>query len=418
MKALDLINTIFTFCIIALLCACDNENENIIDEMPEEEAAVISCSITNLNFDSEAGNNSFTFTTNKEWTATVLGRASWCKLSAKNGDGGDGQIIVSVDENLNYFERNVTVVISCYDAVHHIVVNQKQKDALLLGSERIEVDHVGGQIHVGVKANVDYTLEISAMAKSWIKESKSRAMNAFQHTFVVSPNENKNKREGQIYFKREGRIETVTVYQVGYSPILVLDQNEYVEDHLGGIVVVGIKSNIDFGVKMPDVDWIKVAQGSLEESSHTLKYEISPNDGYTERSAKIVFYDKNSNLEDVLTIIQKPRDVILLSKMQYELNSKKDTIEVEVTSNIDYEVTVSDEWILFVKKQKIDNYKSKLYFAIDENLASPERSGKIVFVNDDKDIREVVDVKQRKKEQSQEGDPTPEGSVGDMTWDK
>ena len=417
MKTLDLINTIFTFCVIALFCACDKDNENIIDEMPEEEAAVISCSTTNLNFDSEAGSNSFTFTTNKEWTATVLGRVSWCKLSAKNGDGGTCQIIVSVDENLNYFERNVTLAISNHDAVHHIVVNQKQKDALLLGSERIEVGHIGGQIHIGVKANVDYTLEISAMAKSWIKESKSRAMNSFQHTFVVSPNENKNKREGQIYFKREGGIETVTVYQAGYSPVLVLDQNEYVVDYLGGTVMVGIKSNIDFGVKMPNVDWIKVAEGSLEESSHTLKYEISPNDGYVERSAKIVFYDKNSNIEEVLTITQKQRDVIQISKMQYELNSRRDTIEVEVTSNIDYEVIVAEEWILFVKKQKIDNYKSKLYFAIDENLASQERSGKIVFVNDDKSIREVVDVKQRKKEQSQEGDSTPEGSVGDMTWD-
>lgn len=51
MKTLDLINTIFIFCVIALFCACDKDNENIIDEMPEEEAAVISCSTTNLNFD-------------------------------------------------------------------------------------------------------------------------------------------------------------------------------------------------------------------------------------------------------------------------------------------------------------------------------------------------------------------------------
>ncbi len=57
-----------------------------------------------------------------------------------------------------------------------ITVNQKQKDALTVTSNKIEMKADGGDTSIEVKANVNYTYEIDEAAKSWISEVKSRGL--------------------------------------------------------------------------------------------------------------------------------------------------------------------------------------------------------------------------------------------------
>lgn len=72
----------------------------------------------------------------------------------------------------------------------------------------------------------------------------------------------------------------------------------------GGNVEVKLNVNIDFEVKVPDVDWIhKVSTRSLTE--YNVCFSIDKNESTEKRTAKIVFVNNDGLVSDTLTITQE-----------------------------------------------------------------------------------------------------------------
>ena len=205
----------------------------------------------------------------------------------------------------------MSVTIKSGTASKTFTITQKSADALLITTDKYEVSQEGGTIEIEVKANIDYKMEISEKAKEWIKESSSRALTTYKHKLDIAMNEDVEKREGEITFKSGDKVEIVKVYQAG-GAIILLSQNEYTVSDTGETISVDIKSNVEYSVQMPDVDWITDEASSRGLSSHTLKYIISANNGYNNRSANIIFYDKNSDLKDTLKIVQAQKSSLFI----------------------------------------------------------------------------------------------------------
>ncbi|WP_303330919.1 BACON domain-containing protein, partial [Bacteroides acidifaciens] len=129
-------------------------------------------------------------------------------------------------------------------------------------------------IEIEVKANIDYEMEIAESAKDWITEAKTRALTTYKHALTIATNEEVEKREGEIYFKSGDKVETVKIYQEGAEAIIVLSQKEYIVSDTGETISVDIRSNIEYSVQMPDVDWITDEPNTRGMSSHTLRYTI------------------------------------------------------------------------------------------------------------------------------------------------
>lgn len=309
---------------ILCLSACSGGGDEPIEPTPKPE--VIKSEITidssilsnGLSFTSEKGEKSVSFSTNENWTLSVAGTtsgATWCTPSATSGSKGNASVKFEVAENTSYDNRSVSVTIKSGSATKTFTISQKCADALLVTTDKYEVGQEGGTIDIEVKSNIDYKMEISEAAKDWIKESSSRGLTTYKHTLNISASEESEKREGEIYFKSGDKVETVKVYQAG-GAIILLSQNEFNVSDKGGTISVDIKSNIDFDVQMPDVDWIVDESASRGLSSHTLKYTIAANKSH-ERKAQIIYYNKdkvNGTLADTLTIIQKSideRDVLI-----------------------------------------------------------------------------------------------------------
>ena len=225
-------------------------------------------------------------------------------------------------------------------------VSQKCADALLVTTDKYEVSQEGGTIDIEVKANIEYKMEISEEAKDWITESSGRGLTPYKHTLNISMNEEKEKRQGEVYFKSGDKVETVTIYQAGGAILLLLQDECHVSDK-GSTISVNVQSNIEFGVQMPNVDWISDEASSRGMSSHTFKYIVSPNETYANRSVEIIFYDKNSELKDTLKINQTQKNAIVISKKIYEVKAMGETIEVELSANVDFEVKIPNvDWII------------------------------------------------------------------------
>ena len=301
------------FAILLCLSACSGGGDDPIEPTPKPEVTkseiTIDSNIINngLSFSNAKGEQSISFSTNENWTLSVASTtsgATWCSASATSGSKGNASVKFSVTENVDYDDRSVSVTIKSGTASKTFTITQKSADALLVTTNKYEVSQEGGTIDIEVKANIEYKMEISETAKGWISESSGRGLTSYKHSLSIAKNEESEKREGEIYFKSGEKADTVKVYQMG-GPIILLSQNEYSVSDTGDTISVDVRSNIEYGVQMPDADWIIDESSSRGMSSHTLKYIISANEEYDGRSANIIFYDKNSDLKDTLTISQQ-----------------------------------------------------------------------------------------------------------------
>lgn len=262
----------------------------------------------NMDFDFSAGEKTFSFHSNVEWSVSVaptMNDETWCTVTPISGKEGNNTIRIKVQENTGYDDRNVVLALTAGTSLtKNIKVTQKHKDALLLTTNKFEVEPQGGKINIEVKANVDYEVIVNEFCKSWITQgSKSRGLTTSIVSFNIAETEEYDKREGEIVIKSGELSETIHVYQTGQE-ILLLTKNEYWVSDKGETITAEIKSNFTFDVQMPDVDWVVYESKSRGVSSHTLYYTILANETYDSREAGIVFYDKNSSIKDTLKIVQ------------------------------------------------------------------------------------------------------------------
>ena len=388
-----------------ILSACSSGGDDPIEPTPKPEVTkseitIDSSIISNgLSFSNVGGDQSISFTTNENWTLSVASTtsgATWCTASATSGSKGTANVKFTVTENTDYDNRSVSVTIKSGTASKTFTITQKSADALLVTTDKYEVSQEGGTIEIEVKANIDYQMEIAETAKSWITESSSRGLSSYKHSLNIATNEEVDKREGEIYFKSGDKVETVKVYQTGAGAVILLSKKEYFASSAGETITVELRSNCEYEVEMPNVDWIRNAEASRAMSSHTLKYEVLPNETYESREAIIIYKETNGTIADTLSITQAQKDAILLTQKEIEVNYTGGAIEVKLESNIDYEIIMPEEkWISESSSRALVAY-SKTYH-IDENTAKESRSCKIIYQNTTKNIADTLTVTQKGK---------------------
>lgn len=351
-----------------------------------------------ITFVSEIDSKDVEFACTADWKVTIaniVGGEHWCTISPQSGKAGDNNIFtVITSENVGYDDRSVVLELEAGNLKKNIVITQKQKDAILLTNDKFEVDKKGGKIDVEVKANIDYIFEIDELAKNWIKQStKTRALNTHILSFDISKSEEAEKREGKIYFKSENKIEVVHIYQAGEN-VLLLTEDEYSVSDKGEIIKVELKSNFDFEVQMPSVNWLHTADKTRAISSHTLYYTIDANDTYDIREATIVYSNKEKTVKNTLHIRQAQKDAIIISNKRYDLESEGGTIAIKLNTNTQYQFTISDQsWIQQIKTRAL--IEDILYFQISKNDSKLARTGTITFKSGD--ISEAVTIVQNRK---------------------
>lgn len=390
---------------IGILASCsDGGDDELITPTPKPEEIkteiiIDSGIISNgLSFGATEGEQSISFSVNADWTLSIASTTSgttWCKASATNGNKGTINVKFTVSENTDYEDRSVSVTIKAGTVSKTFTITQKGADALLVTTTKYEVAQEGGQIEIEVKANISYQMEISEDAKSWITEveSKGRSLTINKHKLDIAMNENAEKREGEITFKSGDKVETVKVYQVG-GAILLLSQNEYTVSDAGDTISVDIKSNIDFGVQMPEVDWVIDEASSRGLSSHTLKYIVSANEGYDSRSAEIIFYDKDSDLKDTLKVIQAQKDAIILSEKEMIIEKEGGIVGVIINTNVDFDVQIPSDvtWVTYKSSRSLT--EKTFYLKIAYNPNDESRSANITVTNEKSQLSETFVITQ------------------------
>ena len=277
-------------------------NEPGTPTIPTTPQETITCSTSTLNTPFTGGEYTLEFTTSSQWSLTIPTNTTWCTVSHASGNAGTNKVTIKTTANESYDDRNATLTIKCGTATHSVVVNQKQKNALLITSNKYEVEQKGGTIEVEAKANVSYEVTIAESCKAWITASGARGLTSKKHTFNIAASEEYSKREGEITFKSTDFIETVKVFQSG-GAIFILTKDEYNVPKSGGDITIEIKSNFEYTIDEPSVDWLTKTTTGRAVSSHTLYYTVKPND--TDNDRETALYFKGNNGEQATVKIKQ-----------------------------------------------------------------------------------------------------------------
>lgn len=325
---------------------------------------------------SEGGTATVGFEASVDWVASS-DQPSWCAVSPASGKAGKATVTLTLAANTEPYERNATLTLQAGTAQRKITVTQKQQDALTVTAAKVEVPAVGREIEVEVKANVAFEYEIEASAAGWISPvtaGNTRALTTSKLKFNVAPNEEEGNRQGRIVFSDGKLTETVTVYQEGGDRLL-LSQKEYTVASAGGTVVIELRSNVDYEMVLPGVDWLAEAD-TRSLSSYTHRLAVLPNEAYDSRTAEVQFVNKEKGIREAVKIVQVQKDAIIVAKDTYELSRKGGNLDFELNTNLSsFEVTVSEAWIKQVQTRGLTAYP--LSFVLEENPDEASRSAVI-----------------------------------------
>ena len=147
----------------------------------------------------DGGSVSVVFKATKEWTATAT--EDWIAIQPASGAAGDAvSLSVTVAANEGYDDRTAKVTITCDEASKEVKIVQKQKNALVLAPETIQVPAEGKDLEIKLQSNVD----VSAKADvDWIAETTTKALTERAFNFTVAPNTDYEPRTGHIVFSSE-----------------------------------------------------------------------------------------------------------------------------------------------------------------------------------------------------------------------
>lgn len=296
-----------------------NDNySNTSTLIPDDSQIEISPSSLTHCFDSEGGETNIEFTAKSNWNASIINTRSdnWCSVYPLKGCAGKAILTIHTTRNETYDERNATIALLVGSDKKNIIITQKQKDALLISSNKIEMNTEGGDFTIEIKSNTTFSYSIDEDI-DWINPSitETRGLTTSQLNFKVYPNTSRSKREAGITITNGTLSERITVYQEGNIPQLTATANQQNFGPEGGILKIEVNSNIDYELYLPDVSWI-TEEKEHAQSTHTFYFAISPNETYDNRQANIIFKDKESELVDTIQITQSGKRTNLETKIK------------------------------------------------------------------------------------------------------
>ena len=393
--------SLISSCLFFLLASCAPEIE--IDEASfRSSQAELANGGQNMQvlFDSGAGTASIELTSNKGWQAQFInGRATWCTLSSEVGKRGTVKLTISVEENTTYEERSASIEFVYDEVKRTIVVVQKQKDAVLVSSSKLEVPEAGGNYTIEVQHNIPFSVEVDETSKSWITILGTKALSSSKVSVQVAANEDLAKRTGRIVVKSGKGEEIVNVYQEGAAPVLVLTENNYSFSGAGGTIDLEVKSNLHYEYEIVEgKEWIREIN-SKGLSTHTLHFFVLGNDTYEDRTGKIRIFDKTTGMEETVTVFQEQNNAILLSPGYFELPSEGGIISFDVQSNVPYDYYVPSEckeWITEIQTKGL-SAPTTYQFEVKPNDQYNDRYCFVVYIDSTTNTKSTVVILQKQK---------------------
>ncbi len=365
------------FFILTSFVSCSSDSPSGGEEVPTK----LTIKLSEITFNSDGGTQNLEFYSPQSWSISLSesgGDTSWCTLFRTSGDKGYATVKITTRRNDSYDERNVSLTVVAGDERKSVTIVQKQKDAILLTSDKVEIGEEGGEFVIELATNVEYNVEISPQCQSWIHKSPAtRSLTSHHLRFTADKNEFTEKREGSIIFSAAGITEEVMVYQSEASA-LILSTNRQFLPPSSGRFSVELKSNMEYEWEVTKGgDWLH-PDFTRSMSSHTLFFTYDENLSELDKRTAQVVFKVPSGETALLEVEQHPKGKIILNDdiVNIPASGGEFMISYDATSRMSADYP---EWM-----EQITNYRSSrgieaynLWFRAKPNHLEESRTGNI-----------------------------------------
>ena len=354
---------------------------------------------SDFDFDEYGGKGVVSFKSNYYWE--IKSNDAWITVTTTQGVASDdNEVEFSVVQNRTFGQRegSFSIYSDSKKLNHKITIHQSQNDTLLINHDTYTIPSEGGVIPVNVVSNIDFLLDIQC---DWITRTKALSSNTLYFEVNANPD---------IYTTREAKIIIQSTSAQYVKEITVIQtQEDYfsISSHgftlptEGGSVEVDVVTNIDYQVYIPAefTSWIKENTQStkaLKGYHHT--FEISRNVDDSWREAYILFVGTSSAFRDSVIITQDQTNHLTLANSYFQLDSKEQTIDVSVNSNVPVSYSILGEarsWLSIVSPKAISatdyTFKVSHFEGSDTEVF---RTGMVEFFNSEKAVSDTLTVVQ------------------------
>lgn len=372
----------------AVLVSCTKSEINQDGGNPE--STYLNVYYDDIVFPSKGGEDYFYIESNTNWT--ISNSSDWLTIEPTEGNGNTS-ITLTASASDVYDDRNTVITVKAGDKTKTFTVTQKYAEALLVTKNKFDIPKEGGDFTIEIQSNISYEIQIDSDSQSWISEApQSKALTTYTHTFLVESNPNTTKRDGSIeIIGSNGKTETVNIYQAQKDE-LVLSKSEETVPAKGGEVRVQLRSNVDYEVIMPEnTDWVEQVQS---DKADELVFNVKPNDKTEDREADITVKDKNSDLSQTFTIKQIVGSIIL-EDSYFEVDAKGGSVEVNLSTDIDFEVIIPENinWVTRIETKSLE--KRTFNLNVLPNSQTEERETEITVKDVNSDVAQTLTIKQK-----------------------
>lgn len=328
----------------------------------------------------------FTVDAAEDWTAeaiTTKEASSWFSIYPESGNAGASQISVSMLEANNTMSaRTGYVKIMFGRRAVYVTVVQKQKDAILASSDKVELNGNANSFTVTLQSNVAYQISYP----EWIQEDQTantKALVTKQVKFNATANNSGSSRSGQIIFSGNGVSETVTVYQ-SEPTVLVLGNGTLAMSSAIETQNVDLQTNTEYSISVEgNPSWLTASLHPTRVDQIVIN-TTQANTSYQARTAKVVVKDLNSDLQDELVVEQAPAQYLkVVEGSSQNVAATSDNYQVTIRTNGAYQVTLP-EWITESGSASQESYSENFTdythtFTVSENTSYTARQGQVTF---------------------------------------
>lgn len=268
---------------------------------------------------------------------------------------------------------------------------------------------------ITVTANKSWTSTINynGSQKDWCEYhpastdiTNDMPMSAFTNVrLMIAQNTSGEERSATITITTGDISKSFTIKQK-QNDVISLSTDLIKSNSNGGNYQIEVTSNIDYDVQIPveHQDWVKFSNKTKTVSTNNIEFTIAPNLDYDKRECDIYIIPQNETVTESLApslhILQLPKSLIELDKLQETFPKEGGNAIFLLTTNTEYEVVI-DKTYSWIKLDKIENAQAKvqkLYISVSET--ETPRTGVVLIKDKNSDLIQELSITQTNKSAS------------------
>jgi hypothetical protein len=183
------------------------------------------------------------------------------------------------------------------------------------------------------------------------------------------------------------------------EPLIIIDKTEIAVSDAGGSFSLPFESNMNWTAKS-DESWCTITPAFGEASVQGTTIIVSANDTYDARSCTVTF--TVSSMSRTMTVSikvnQSKLDAIILSSTTQVLSFNSQTIEVELKTNVNFEVIIPEsakDWVSYTSTKALR--AERLFLKIAANQENDNRTTEIYVKNKISNLQDTLTITQHKE---------------------